>query len=279
MVNIGYRAARMQAKIIRSLYSTALDSIVNIPIAQTRKIRVAVYYFSCERDLPEQVASIRSFIQYVGIPDKFIVVSDGSYSPTSCQLLRQISPAVEVVPLESIVKKDLPKCVYAYADCHPLGKKLAVLISLPIDQVTIYADSDILFFPGSEELISLVHSVDQQPRCLIDCDLALDERVLHDNFEKSNPVNSGFILLKQPLNWEVSLERFMQMKHPPNYFTEQTMVHLTMCYNQAKHLCSKKFIVRVDDQFIYLDRYASKKVVLRHYVNPVRHKFWLSRMI
>jgi hypothetical protein len=35
-----------------------------------------------------------------------------------------------------------------------------------------------------------------------------------------------------------------------------------------------KFVLQLDDQFQLADRYASKSIVLRHYVNPVRHKFW-----
>jgi hypothetical protein len=35
-----------------------------------------------------------------------------------------------------------------------------------------------------------------------------------------------------------------------------------------------KFVLQLDDQFELSDRYASPGLVLRHYVNPVRHKFW-----
>ncbi|MCL1470573.1 hypothetical protein [Argonema antarcticum] len=279
MVNIGYRAARMQGHLFRSLYTSFLPWIVKLPIPQTYKVQITVYSFSCDRDLPEQVASIRSFIRYVGIPDEFIVISDGTYSPASCQLLRQISPCVDVVDMESILKKDLPQCVYAYADSHPLGKKLAVLMSIPINQATIYADSDILFFPGAKGLITLTQSVERQPRCLLDCALALDRRFIHNEFEKISPVNSGFMLLQEPLNWEIPIKRFVESKDVPNYFTEQTMIHLTMHYNQAKPLCARQFLVQLDDQFIYSDKYAGNKIALRHYVSPVRHKFWLAGVI
>ena len=96
MVNIGYHTARIQGQTIRSTYQVALPLIVNIPIDQNRAIPVAVYAFSCQRDLPEQVASIRSFIRYVGVPDSFTVVSDGSYSPESCHLLSRINSCVAV---------------------------------------------------------------------------------------------------------------------------------------------------------------------------------------
>lgn len=274
MVNISYRVARAQGYVLRSAYRAALPWIVKYSISQSKKVSVRVYSFSGNRDLPEQVASIVSFIRYVGIPERFTVVSDGSHSPADCQLLRQINSCIDVVSLDSLVRQDLPQCVYAYASHHPLGKKLSVLMSIPINQVTVYADSDILFFPGAEKLIDFFKSDESLPQYLPDCSLALDQRLIYSDRENLNPVNSGFMILKKPLDWEIPLERFSQLKEVANYFTEQTIVHLTMHFNQALPLRSDRFIVRLDDQFIYRDRYAHKKNTLRHYVSPVRHKFW-----
>jgi len=70
------------------------------------------------------------------------------------------------------------------------------------------------------------------------------------------------------------MERFQQLDGPPNFFTNQTMTHLTMHANGARALDPVKFVLQLDDQFQLADRYASNSIVLRHYVNPVRHKFW-----
>lgn len=279
MVNIKYRAARIQGYFIRSVYSAALPQIVNFSIPQTREVNLALYSFSCDRDLPEQVASIRSFIRYVGIPNKLTVVSDGSYSATSRQLLQKISPNLEVLDFGKFIKKDLPPSVYAYAKIHPLGKKLAVLISLPVEQVSIYADSDILFFPGAQELLSIASSSDLQPRYLLDCATALDERLLDKTSENFASVNSGFMILKKPLDWEIPLKRLGELSASANYFTEQTSLHLAMHYNQGIPLTPEEFVVNRDDEFIYQDKHCSPKVALRHYVSPIRHKFWLSKVI
>ena len=74
----------------------------------------------------------------------------------------------------------------------------------------------------------------------------------------------------------LSLERFLKLDGPPTFFTNQTMTHLTMRAHGARALDSKKFVLQLDDQFVYRDRYASREIVLRHYVNPVRHKFWTA---
>ncbi|MCL6751982.1 hypothetical protein KBT16_13820 [Nostoc sp. CCCryo 231-06] len=276
MVNLGYHTAKIQGRFNRSLYKAALSQIVGIPIKQTRQVPVSVYAFSCERDLPEQVASIRSFIRNVGIPDTFAVVSDGSYTESSCNLLRRVHPCVKVILLQNFLRKDLPQCVLDYAQLHPLGKKLSALMSIPVNGATIYTDSDILFFPGGIDLINLSKSDDKYSLYLPDCSISLDDRIIYDDSEKSNPVNGGFILFRHEFDWSFAMERLANLQEAPTYFTEQTIVHLTMHHNHGKPLCTNKYVLNVEDQFIYPDKSASKKTALRHYVNDIRHKFWFN---
>jgi hypothetical protein len=274
VVNIPYHTARIQGKIIRSIYKAALSQIVKRPILEKISIPADVYSMSCERDLPEQVASICSFIRYVGIPERFNIVSDGSYTEKSCALLRKIHPCVKVLPIESFIVKNLPKNVYEYAAQQAMGKKLAVLLSLPIHKATIYTDSDILFFPGATDLADIINSSDRTSRYLPDCAVKMDERVIYDDAEKLNPVNGGFIIFKEKPNWEFALERLSKLSELNNYFTEQTLVHLTMHHNHAEPLCSQKYILSVIDQFIYQDKFAKREIALRHYVSDIRYKFW-----
>ena len=171
----------------------------------------------------------------------------------------------------------MPPNVYRYAAEHPLGKKLSALLSLPNDGINIFMDSDILFFPGAAELINLANSPDKSARYLTDCNLnKLDERIIDRHSEKLNPVNSGLMLLKQELDWNFALERLSKLKQLTNYFTEQTIVHLTMHHNQAIPFCPEKYVVQTKDQFVYPDLFAHQTIALRHYVSDVRHKFWFN---
>ncbi len=276
MVNVGYHTAKIQGKAHRHIYKAALNQIVSFPLKVTKKVPISVYSLSCERDLPEQVASIRSFIRHIGIPQTFTVISDGSYTESSCNLLRRIHPCVEVIPLTKILRTDLPQCVWDYAQLHPMGKKLAALMSIPVNGATIYTDSDILFFPGGLDLVAVSSSDDKYSRYLPDCSISLDERIIYNDSEKLNPVNGGFILFKQELDWSFAIERLANLQEPPIYFTEQTIVHLTIHHNHGVPLCSQKYVLSVEDQFIYLDKLAKKQISLRHYVSDVRHKFWLN---
>ncbi|MUG96400.1 hypothetical protein F7734_30265 [Scytonema sp. UIC 10036] len=276
MVNVGYHSARVQGQVLRSLYKAVLGPLVNSSIQQTRTVPVNVYALSCERDLPEQVVSIRSFIRHVGIPNTFTVISDGSYTDASCDLLRRIHPCVKLVNLQEFIRPDLPECVTHYAQLHPMGKKLSALMSIPVNGATIYTDSDILFFPGGIDLVNLVNSGDRYNYYLPDCSNSLDKRIIYEDSEKLNPINAGFILLKQELDWSFAIERLTALREPPGYFTEQTVVHLTIHRNHGKPLCTKRYVLNVEDQFIYPDTFASNDIALRHYVRDVRHKFWMN---
>ncbi|MEY2572744.1 MAG: hypothetical protein QOJ87_957, partial [Verrucomicrobiota bacterium] len=114
---------------------------------------------------------------------------------------------------------------------------------------------------------------------LADCHFSGDERLLRGADEAAQPVNTGFVLLFQKLDWSLSVERFLELRGAPTFFTNQTMTHLTMHANGAAPFDSRKYVLQLDDQFVYPDRYANRAIALRHYVNPVRHKFWTSLVV
>ena len=281
MVNIGYHTAKIQGKFLRSLYKSNLSSLVSLPIKQERQVPIKVYALSCERDLPEQVASLRSFIRYVGIPEVFTIMSDGSYTNQSIELLKRIHPCVDVQLLTKFQREDLPSSVYEYASQQAMGKKLAALMSIPIEGATLYTDSDILFFAGASHLADLAIAQDSHTYYLPDCKNSLDKRLIYEEIEMQDPINAGFILFKKALDWAETVQRLAKLQEPPNYFSEQTIVNLTIKQNQGIALPQDKYIMNVDDQFMYPDQFAGKshhqQVAMRHYVSDVRHKFWLAK--
>jgi hypothetical protein len=68
----------------------------------------------------------------------------------------------------------------------------------------------------------------------------------------------------------------VELEGEPDFFTTQTLVQLVMQANGALPFNEEKYVLRLDDQFAYADFYASSRVALRHYVHPVRHKFWIA---
>ncbi len=156
-----------------------------------------------------------------------------------------------------------------------MGKQLGLILSLPRNGPALYLDSDVLFFPGAADLVRDFADEETPAFYLPDCrDCSSDSRLLRGPDELLQPVNSGLLILLRPLDWSLGVRRFLELEGEPNFFTNQTIVHLVMHANGALPLDATRYVLQLDDQFIYTDRYASPHLVLRHYVNPVRHKFW-----
>ena len=275
-MNVPYHSARLEGKISRSLYRAALPMIVRRRIRIARELPFDVFAYSGENTLPEQVASIRSFLAYAGRPKQFTVVSDGSYTRTSVELLERIDNCVRVQRTAPDLPPGLPEKVRSYLTSHFTGKQLASIMSLPTDGPTLYADSDVLFFPEAIQLADLARNKSVSAYYLADYQFSADERLIRDPAERKNPVNMGFLLLFKKLDWSLALERLQMLNGTPNFFTTQTVVHLCMHANGAVAFDPRNFVLQVDDQFIYRDRYAGASIAIRHYVNPIRHKVWTA---
>lgn len=277
--NFGYHFARLEGKWRRHAYRALLPVIVRRAIAPPRDVPFIVFAYSNEASLPEQVRSIRSFLRHVGRPRAFVVGSDGSHTAKSIRLLERISPVVSVRSSGEEIPAGLPESFRNYITRHPMGKQLGLIMTLPrADEPVLYADSDILFFAGAADLVARAATRDVPAFYLPDChENSADPRVFRSPNESKEPVNTGLLLLFRKLDWSLAIERFQELAGEPNFFTNQTLVHLVMHANGAQPLDPRKYVLQLDDQTICPDRYAGPALALRHYVNPVRHKFWTTR--
>jgi hypothetical protein len=277
MPNYGYRLARAEGNRIRQLYRALLPKIVRRPVDPPRSVPLRVFTYSDEKSLPEQVASIRSFLRHVGRPESFTVVSDGSHSEKSVRLLELVDPVVSVRPSGQQLPENLPARFRHYVTTYPMGKQLGLLVSLPANAPALYLDSDVLFFRGAADLLRYSSARDISAFYLEDCKTSsADARLFHEPGEKLRPVNCGALLFFKNLDWSLGIRRFLELEGEPNFFTNQTIAHLVLHANDARSFDRSKYVVQLDDQFVFRDRYAGDKLALRHYVNPVRHKFWTT---
>jgi len=274
--NVPYHSARLQGKIARDLYRAALPMIVRRPVRPPRELALNVFAYSGENTLPEQAASIRSFLTYAGRPKQFTVVSDGSYTARNVAIMEKIDRCVHVQTTAPPLPPGLAPDVRAFLASHFTGKQLTLIMSLPTNRPTLYTDSDVLFSPNARQLADLTGIRSVPAFYLPDYQFSADERLIRDASEKEKPVNMGFLLLFQKLDWSIGLRRLQALNGTPNFFTTQAVVHLCMHANGARPLDANKFVLQADDQTIYRDLYASPSIAMRHYVNPVRHKFWTT---
>lgn len=276
MPNYGYHLARARGGAIRRAYAAMLPAIVTRPIKPPGIVPLDVYSYSSESDLPEQVASLRSFLRHAGRPQSFTVVSDGSHSEQSETLLRRIDDCIVVSSASEWIPGAVEPSLRSYLAKHPTGKQLALIMSLPRNTPALYVDSDVLFFRDAALLRDGFANDDAPARYLLDCRVSADKRLFNSEAESESPVNTGVLLLFRKLDWTLSIERFLALDGDPTFFTNQTMTHLAMHMNGAQPFDSRKFVLQLDDQFLHADKYARPELVLRHYVHPVRHKFWTS---
>ena len=150
------------------------------------------------------------------------------------------------------------------------------MMSLPVERPTLYVDSDVLFFAGAKNIEESLCQSSARALYLSDCQLSADERLFHSIAERGDAVNTGIIFFRAPLDWSVAVERLRELQGSPTFFTNQTLTHLVMHANNAAPLDPRKFVLQLDDQFIYRDLHARPEIIARHYVNPVRHKFWTA---
>ena len=128
MPNFGYHLARLRGNTLRRFYRALLPMILRKRPSFQHPIALEVFAYSGETALAEQVASIRSFLQQVGRPKSFTVVSDGSHSARSIRLLERLDPIVSVrlsIPQPS---SGLPEKLLRYLATHPTGRQLALIM-------------------------------------------------------------------------------------------------------------------------------------------------------
>jgi hypothetical protein len=273
-MNLPYHLARWEGKMARASYRARLSAIARERLRVERELPFEVFSYSGESSLPEQVASIRSFLANAGRPKQFTVVSDGSHTDASAALLQKIDNCVRVERTAPSLPSGLPDKVHARLTEHFTGRQLSLIMSLPMNGPTLYTDADVVFFPAAKELADLSRTQSVPALYLSDYQFSADERLIREAEEKEKPVNMGFLFLFQKLDWSRGLERLRNLTGTPNFFTTQTVVHLCMHANSARPFDPQKFVLQADDEFIYRDLHAGPTIAMRHYVNPVRHKFW-----
>jgi hypothetical protein len=106
----------------RASYEKRLRDSARVGAGSGPSVALHVFSFSSEHDLPEQVASLRSFLANVGTPAEFTIVSDGTHSEARVALLRALHGCVSVVPWDRLVNRGLPRAVWRYVE-HGRGGK------------------------------------------------------------------------------------------------------------------------------------------------------------
>jgi hypothetical protein len=297
-MNFGYHAGLRHGAWLRRRFSrsaqragwlqqclTAARQRAGTPLAP---LPLTVVVFSGSRDRPEQLASLIALLANLGTPERIWIASDGSHSAAEIAQLEGLDACIRLAPWQQLACDPLPPPLARHAAAHPLGRKLAVLHGLsqpgaaavaPATQL-VYADSDVLLFPPARAWFAEQPLPAARGAYLLDCQPALDPPLLSGEEAMRLPLNSGFLLFSaaSPPHWETALAALESTTHSPGHYTEQTVVHLALSPPAYLPFPHHRFVVSILDQFRYRDLHLERQpdLVLRHYVNNVRFKFWTN---
>jgi hypothetical protein len=215
-----------------------------------------------------------SFLSQVGRPRRFCVVSDGTVSARTARAVTALDGCVEVIDWRELIDSPLPPAIERYAGMFPLGKKLAMLVSLR-GWPALVLDSDIEFFSGGHRLRSLLEGDDPSHWYQHNGTDAYDAR-LTDGLEMLGAVCSGVMLLRSELDWTTGIERLERYAESGGDWTEQTVAAIALTQAGARVLPRDDYVVYWDDIKYPWDHHAGTDIVLRHYLAYMqRWKMWM----
>jgi hypothetical protein len=244
---------------------------------------VRIFCFCGERQACEEILSILSFLRHVGIPSSWTVVSDGSITTETQERLKGLHPVVAMAKWDDFLTEGNRAAVEPYAAKNVWGKKLALFTAMPADGVSVYIDSDILFFPGAQHLRYLLLHPDGN-WFMEDYGFGMAPGLLNEEEKSRTIVNAGFLIQATPIAWDGPLARLthyfqtqpeVAWAHLGLHFSEQTVAHLGYHSSGARALPKDRYIMRLEDDYRVKDFYLTPETVLRHYFNRSRLKLWL----
>lgn len=166
-----------------------------------------------------------------------------------------------------------------FAENNVIGRKLAAIVYAGEQNLTLWCDTDILWFQqlpeatsafnSSEDLILKV-SKDFQP--------AYDNRLIDFDLQHlKNPpfVNTGLVLIRGSLMKVCKISDLLELaSKKSNHFTEQTILAEAVCQTSSSYWSIEQIVCFVDDNLSLAPTYIERNWIARHYVGPVRHLFW-----
>ncbi|MFP5042061.1 hypothetical protein [Parasediminibacterium sp. JCM 36343] len=235
-----------------------------------KPIEVDMLSFSGKVSIPDQILSIFSFLYYVGLPTKWTIYTDKTYTEEDKKTLLSLFPFCEILDWDN--SEPIDNVIYDCNNKYFLAKKLNAIINHPKKGITIYADSDIIFYSKFKKYIT---SPLIKPDNWFMADTLSDDDSKWFTENAFTRLNSGFFLFNTDFDNNDLIIFLKSLNGDFNaYFTEQLAFEYAFQKQNAKSLDARTFILDTGDQFSFDTPYLPSHIALRHYTSPVRHKMW-----
>jgi hypothetical protein len=270
-----WRAKRNRADFASTIRSTSVETLLgDSASAETRDFQLVS--FSGARDFEEQVLSLMTFRRWLGTPRSWTIFSDGTHTDEMRELLGAQFPwaTLRSWELSKPLVPETANFLFSYADEQAMGKRLIAYSTFPLEEPTLFLDSDVLFYSKATELLPPAF-VGTRHWFLPDMDWgSLDSRFLAKNTRDHYQSNGGFFLLKPGFSWKPVLDFLERLENKFEYFSDQTAFHVAFKEQDALAFDPRVFILHWNDQFALGLNESPGQMAIRHFVAMVRHKIW-----
>jgi len=263
---------RKQAEWHKKAFRKLITTKGHLKIHGEKELNHEIISFSGNSTFEDQLLSIYSFVSYAGIPARWTIYSDKTYTREEKKWFKTLFPFVSILDWDIYDHYQKNNLIKEYLTVCNLAKKINIIIGHPYNGQTFYLDSDILiyknfsYYLNSTEINTGLWYVPD----------ALENISAHfkTNNESIFSLNSGFLTLNNQFDPSGIFDYLESLNGNYGYFSEQSAFEYAFKKQEAKPLDPRQFIIDTTDQFDFSIKYNPDSIAMRHYTSPVRHKMW-----
>ena len=239
---------------------------------------------STEETIVEAMWSAYSIITSIRSRPEIVFYIDGRIDEEEKRKISKLFPHAKIKLSHEIIDQIPEQYLFLKkaAQTNSSARKLAIPAIESEDRAVLYSDSDILFFKRPVELEESIRTGNGVWHVNAYEGIRGDVRLLNVFRETNTPFldqyNSGlFFLSKGKLQLD-QIEPWLNPKNcdPNAWFIDQTVLAALLKALDSKLLPMEEYVVSCNRQFYFQKDHDYSKIVMRHFMGPVRHLMYLK---
>jgi hypothetical protein len=223
---------------------------------------------------PEQLLSIYNFMRYVGIPNQWTIIDDGTLTDSEIDILDRFGfvSIINSVNYRGVFFEELKEFEKEHVWIRLIFAYFNVLKST--NKPTMFIEADVLV---GKKIIEYLHLFRTENFYLPDTGPHFDSKYYNFGHRMMFDVNNGFAIFNHMPNLDLIVNYMVERLRRAEfeYFTPQGAFQLAINEDlNCTFLDPRYFVVSVSDMFKYSRDFNAETVAIRHFVGPCRHKMW-----
>lgn len=228
----------------------------------------------------------QSLLNYLPAEIGLTIVVDGELPATVIENLKVLFPGIILNFTRTLleeIRSIAPKTAQL-GDYHPMGRKLATILSLQQKYNLLYSDADILCFGEMPEISQALKTNSEiglylQDIGKVQIEPITLERVHSLGLEYASTINVGFLYIPQnSLEIGIAEKLLDDQKEISSWFPDTMILSVLMQQAKAKPLPRSRYVVSAQRQFYFEEDVCYDKIAVRHFITPVRHLMYSKGM-